>query len=212
MSRKSIVPPQNARASTETPFYVPLIGGTATVSDLLVTNDLQVSGDLDVAGDTNLGGNLTMAGTITGATNIVYGQNAYVVDETWIAPAAPAAGFTETVVGTFTPAKAGLYLLSASFGVDTNATDGYTAVPPDSIGWILRPTAPPPYPADSIGSVTMFVYTVAAGAGNDYGGEASTLAKLAAVEYNIIAITDNISGTMAGAAPLSTRIKVATIA
>lgn len=155
---------------------------------------------------------LAMNGPITGATNLVVGQNSYIVDETYVAPNPPAAGYTESVVGTFTPAKAGLYLLSSSFGVDANALDGYTAAPPDNIGWTLRPSAPPPYPPDSIGATTMFVYSVPAGAANDYGGNTTAIANLAAVQYDIIAVVDNISGTMTGPAPLSTRLKVASLA
>lgn len=163
-------------------------------------------------GDMEIAGNLAMNGAITGATNILTGQNSYIVDRTYTAPNPPAAGFTESVVATFTPPKAGLYIVSTSFGVDANAIDGYTAAPPDNIGWTLRPSAPPPYPVDSIAASTMFVYSVPAGAANDYGGNASVLANLAAVQYDIIAVIDNISGTMAGPAPLSTRIKVASLA
>lgn len=166
----------------------------------------RATGDVEIAAD------LVMNGTITGATNIVLGQNTYLVDQTYVAPSPPAAGFTESVVATFTPPKAGLYLLSASFGVDANALDGYTAAPPDNIGWTLRPTAPPPYPPDSIGSVSLPVFTVAAGAANDYGLTTASLANLAAVQYDIIAVVDNISGTMAGPAPLSTRLKVTSLA
>ena len=166
----------------------------------------RASGEVAIAND------LVMNGTITGATNLVVGQNSYIVDETYVAPNPPAAGYTESVVGTFTPAKAGLYLLSSSFGVDANALDGYTAAPPDNIGWTLRPSAPPPYPPDSIGATTMFVYSVPAGAANDYGGNTTSIANLAAVQYDIIAVVDNISGTMTGPAPLSTRLKVASLA
>jgi hypothetical protein len=64
---------------------------------------------------------------------------------------------------------------------------------------------------DSIVGVTLPVFTVAAGATNDYGFNASALGNLAAVQYDIIANVDNISGTMSGA-PLATRIKVASLA
>lgn len=166
----------------------------------------RATGDMVIAGD------LSMNGTLTGATNVVLGQNAYIVDRTYTAPSPPAAGFTESVVATFTPPKAGLYLISTSYGVDASALAGYTAAPPDNIGWTLRPSAPPPYPVDSIAASTMFVYSVAAGAANDYGANTSVIGNLAAVQYDIIAVIDNISGTMAGPAPLSTRIRVASLA
>lgn len=166
----------------------------------------RATGDVEIAAD------LVMNGTITGATNLVLGQSAYIVDEIYTAPNPPAAGYTESIVGTFTPPKAGLYIVSASFGVDANAIDGYTSAPPDNIGWTLRPTAPPPYPPDSIAAATMFVYSVAPGAANDYGATSCVLGNLAAVQYDIIAVVDNISGTMTGPAPLSTRVRVASLA
>lgn len=172
----------------------------------------RATGDVSVANVLNVGTNIVMNGTITGATNLVEGQDSYIVDETYTAPQPPPAGFTQSVVGTFTPPKAGLYLISVSYGVDANATDGYTAVPPDSIGWTLQPSGPPPFPVDSIAGVSIPVFTVAAGATNDYGFNASTIGNLAAVQYDIIANIDNISGTMTGPAPLATRIKVASLA
>lgn len=172
----------------------------------------RATGDVSVANVLNVGSNIVMNGTITGATNLVEGQDNYIVDETYTAPNPPAAGFTQSVVGTFTPPKAGLYMISVSYGVDANATDGYTAAPPDSIGWTLRPSGPPPYPVDSVAGVSMPVFTVAAGAANDYGFNASALGNLVAVQYDIIAEVDNISGTMTGPAPLATRIKVASLA
>jgi hypothetical protein len=171
----------------------------------------RATGDVSFASVLNVGTNIVMNGTITGATNIVEGQDNYIVDEDYTAPQPAAAGFTQSVVGTFTPPKAGLYLVSASYGVDTDISVGYTATPPDSIGWSLRPSGAPPYPVDSIAGVAMPVFTVAAGASNDYGFNASTIGNLAAVQYDIIANVDNISGTMSGAA-LVTRIKVASLA
>lgn len=171
------------------------------------------SGNLELSGTSvEVLGSLSVAGTITGATNLVYGQNAYLVDQTYTAPTTPASGYTEVVVGTWTPPKAGLYILTGSFGIDAGATADYTSAPPDNIGWTLRPSGPPPYPTDSIGTVTMFVFSVDAGENNDYGAQATALAKLSSIPYDIIAVVDNISGLMTGTAPLSTRIKVASLA
>ncbi len=184
--------------------------GTVAVDN---SGNLALTGTVvEVDSSLTIAGSLSMSGTLTGASNVVYGQGSYLVDRSYTAPTTPASGFTEVVVATWTPPKAGLYLISGSYGIDAGASAGYTAVPPDNIGWTLRPSGPPPYPTDSIGAVTMFVYTVAVGENNDYGSQSTTLAKLSAIPYDIIAVVDNISGTMTGTAPLVTRVKVATIA
>lgn len=191
-------------------LFIKSFDDSGTLIDTAMTIT-RATGDVSVANVLNVGTNIVMNGTITGATNLVEGQDSYIVDETYTVPEPAAAGFTQSLLGTFTPTKAGLYLVSASYGVDTDISNGYTATPPDNVGFTLRPSGPPPYPVDSIAGVSMPVFTVAAGTSNDYGFNASTIGNLVAAPYDIVANVDNISGTMSGA-PLATRLKVVSLA
>jgi len=187
MSRKSIVPPQSVRASTDTPLYVPLIGGKATIKELQITGDVDISGAIVVDGAAQLNGNVQIQGDLDlsgglvvdgDAGNVLKKQTAFAVTRTVeIATQSFTPGITAADIGaTFTVPRTGLYILNEIVTFNTSDSVGVTVGAEDSVSVSLKTVPLGPGGA----GLDIKPWSIPAGEGNDYSVGATLVALLTA--------------------------------